>query len=132
MGIVSNQKFKPPKQMYQYFATVTAVHDGDTFKATVDLGFTVKLEQTFRMFGINAPELKGDTKEAAILSRDELRRLILGKRVVIQSYKPDSDMKQEKYGRFLAKVTVDTEYYKSYDVNEHMVINGFAVSYMAE
>lgn len=117
--------------MYQYFATVTAVHDGDTFKATVDCGFTVKVEQTFRMFGINAPELKGETKEVATLSRDELRRLILGKEVVIKSFRPDATLKQEKYGRYLAQVTVEINE-SPYDVNNHMVRTGFAVSYMAD
>ena len=117
--------------MYQYFATVTDVHDGDTFKATVDLGFTVKAEQTFRMFGINAPELKGETKEIAIQSRDELRRLILGKKVIIKSYRPDASLKQEKYGRYLAKVTVEIND-SQYDVNNHMIRIGFAVSYMAD
>ena len=117
--------------MFQYFATVTAVHDGDTFKATVDCGFTVKVEQTFRMFGINAPELKGETKEVATLSRDELRRLILGKNVVIKSFRPDASLKQEKYGRYLAKVTVEVDD-RPYDVNAHMERNGFAISYMAD
>jgi micrococcal nuclease len=126
-----NQKFNPKNTMYQYFAQVTDVHDGDTFKAIVDCGLFIQKKETFRMHGINAPELKGETKEAAILSRDELRRLILGKRVVIQSYKPDTDIKQEKYGRFLAKVTVEIDS-KSYNVNAHMERNGFAVSYMAD
>jgi micrococcal nuclease len=117
--------------MYQYKATVTDVHDGDTFKAIVDLGFFVQKKETFRMYGMNAPELKGDTKEAATKSRDELRDLILGKEVIIKSFRADTSLKQEKYGRFLVKVTVMV-HGVPLDVNAYMVTNGFAVKYLAE
>lgn len=43
-----------PDPAYRYSATVTAVHDGDTFTADVDLGFGVWLrKQTFRLLGCN-------------------------------------------------------------------------------
>lgn len=120
--------------MYEYNAKVTAVHDGDTFKATVDLGFSVLVEQTFRMQGINAPELKGMTMKAGLESRDKLRELILGKEIIIKSFKPDTSLKQEKYGRYLARVYIFDEYSRrfSFDVNTEMIVQGLAVPYMVD
>lgn len=48
--------------MYTYKATVTSVYDGDTFNATVDLGFNISINETFRLFGLNAPEVRGTEK----------------------------------------------------------------------
>ena len=42
--------------MYQYRATITAVYDGDTCTAIVDLGLHVRVEATLRLHGINTPE----------------------------------------------------------------------------
>jgi micrococcal nuclease len=116
--------------MYEYKAKVTDVHDGDTFKATVDLGFSTYAEQTFRMQGINAPELKGNTMQAGIVSRDKLRELIMGKDIIIKSFKPKTSLKQEKYGRYLARVYLENEQNKTFffDVNTEMI--GGAVAYM--
>jgi micrococcal nuclease len=119
--------------MYEYKAKVTGVHDGDTFNATIDLGFTVGVDQTFRMQGINAPELKGLTMMAGTASRDRLRELIMDKQILVRSFKPDTSMKQEKYGRYLAKVFVSEDGGKTFtlDVNKVMVSEGLAVVYMA-
>jgi endonuclease YncB( thermonuclease family) len=42
--------------MYQYIAKVTKITDGDTFHATVDLGFQVNTSLVFRLQGIDTPE----------------------------------------------------------------------------
>lgn len=116
--------------MYQYFAQVTKVTDGDTFDATLDLGFTVEVKQTFRLAKVNAPEKKGVTLEAGLKSKAELERLILGKKVIVHSFKPDTSIKQEKYGRYLAMVVICEGENKGLIVNEHLVQNGYAVAYM--
>jgi endonuclease YncB( thermonuclease family) len=44
---------------YHYSARVIDVHDGDTIRCDIDLGFgkiTLR-NQAFRFFGINAPEI---------------------------------------------------------------------------
>lgn len=86
--------------MYEYVAIIESVHDGDTFRARIDLGFGVWIaNEAFRLTGINAPEL-GTAKGKP--SRDELRRLMpVGSRVVIRTHKDG----REKYGRYLATVT---------------------------
>lgn len=118
--------------MYTYKAVVFDVHDGDTFKAKIDLGFSVGVEETFRMLGINAPELKGETIEQAKKSRDFLRATILNKAVIIESSKPEKRITQEKYGRYLANVFLINEDQTTTSVNALMVRNGFAVPFMVE
>ena len=86
--------------MYYRKAVVTNVVDGDTFDATVDLGFDVFTHQRFRLIGINAPELGTSVGER---SKKALETLFKGKNVVIKSTKPDS------FGRYLADVHLETE-----------------------
>lgn len=40
-----------------YPAAVMSIHDGDTMRVSVDLGFDVATSQNCRVHGINAPEL---------------------------------------------------------------------------
>lgn len=55
----------PDGPVYIYRALATAVHDGDTFTAEVDLGFRVSLKIQVRLQGINAPELHDPAGEPA-------------------------------------------------------------------
>jgi micrococcal nuclease len=86
--------------MYEYRAVVRSVHDGDSIRCDVDLGFGVILrDQPLRVALIDAPELGTDTGRAA---RDYLRQLLpTGCEVVIRTHKD----KREKYGRLLAQIT---------------------------
>lgn len=44
--------------VYEYYLTIKSVHDGDTFKADLDLGFYFTMQDvSVRIYGINAPEL---------------------------------------------------------------------------
>jgi endonuclease YncB( thermonuclease family) len=84
------------KRLYTYAATLRRVIDGDTILARVDLGFRTWILQTFRLRGIDAPEVTcalGQKSKAEVRSRLEPCTCL-----VIKSYK------QEKYGRFLADV----------------------------
>ena len=66
------------EKLYHYRALVTSVWDGDTITATIDLGLYTKKEKVkIRLYGINAPELKGKTLKDARKSRDFLRGLVL-------------------------------------------------------
>lgn len=106
--------------MYEYRAIIRSIHDGDTFRADVDLGFGVWIsDMAFRMNRINAPELvKTDPRGRA--SRDHLASLIpIGSEVIVVTQKD----KEEKYGRMLADVYVDNP---SAAINDIMVEEGFA------
>ena len=89
--------------MYQYWAKVIEVYDGDTITVDIDLGLGVwKHGEKIRLFGLNAPEMRGVDAVAGKKARDYLRELVLNKDVVIDTYKDGKC----KYGRYLAKVSV--------------------------
>lgn len=87
--------------MYRYKAIVTAVYDADTITVDVDLGFRSWLKKVkIRLYGINAPEVRGIERPEGLIARDWLREQILGKPVVVHTYKDSTG----KYGRWLADV----------------------------
>ena len=106
--------------MYVYKAEILSVYDGDTCTAKVSLGFNISIEIKIRLYGINAPEMRGGDKGNGVRSREYLRNLILGKDVIIKTYKD----KTETYGRWLAEIFVDNQ-----SVNNIMVEDGYAVRY---
>lgn len=95
--------------MYQYTARLLypndiekSIYDADTIKIVVDLGFgfTFKLGPC-RLYGINAPEMKGASRDAGVIARDYVRQKLTGvNSFIINSYKDDKD----KYGRYLIDV----------------------------
>ena len=114
------------KVNYIYKAKVISVYDGDTLRVNVDLGFGIENKgntgkgMTLRLFGINAPEMRGKEKEQGKISRDWLRKKILGEEIIIETIKD----KTGKYGRYLANI-----YLKNSDIkiNDLMVKEGLAV-----
>lgn len=107
--------------MYDYAALVVSVFDGDTIRADIDLGLGVwKRHEPLRLFGINAPELRGETMAAGKAARDALRSRILEKYVRVRTIKD----RTEKYGRYLAVITDDLG-----EVNQWLVESGHAVRY---
>lgn len=103
--------------MFQYRATVIRIVDGDTLHLDVDLGFDVRRQDSFRLYGINAPEMSTEEGKAA-------------KVWLAEALKDGVDMvtthkdQREKYGRYLATLWVDGR-----NVNQEMVKAGHAVPY---
>jgi micrococcal nuclease len=106
---------------------VTNIVDGDTFDATVDLGFHATMALRFRMLGIDTPELRprGGTaetraseKKAALAAKSFLSQQIYGKLVNIETAKGDS------FGRWLAEVHLD-----DVNINCLMIEAGHAKKY---
>lgn len=86
--------------MYEYTAIVREVYDGDTVTVDVDLGLCTWLHgQKLRLYGINAPEMRGEQRTAGTVTRDW----------------------------WLADVWAEGQ---RVSVNEQMVNNGLAVSYL--
>tara|TARA_Y100000310_G_C20479200_1_gene713896 strand:+ start:236 stop:589 length:354 start_codon:yes stop_codon:yes gene_type:complete len=107
--------------MYEYRAIVKKVYDGDTITVDIDLGFGVLLQnQKIRLFGLNAPEVRGKFKKEGIISRDNLRLKILNKWVTIKTRKD----KKGKYGRWLGEV-----FTPDLSINNWLVSEGFAQRY---
>ena len=60
--------------LYTYQAKVVGVYDGDTVKVDIDQGFSDwKHDQVLRLYGVNTPELKGDSKEEGTKVRNFVR-----------------------------------------------------------
>jgi endonuclease YncB( thermonuclease family) len=105
--------------VFEYFATVERIVDGDTIDLNVDVGFRIWNRDRFRLYGIDTPE-RGQSGWAEASA--ELARLIpVGSTVRIVTAKPPRD----KYGRWLATIFAG-----DINVNEALVANGFAVVYL--
>lgn len=91
--------------MYQYKATVVKIKDGDTLVLNVDLGLEVSTNQTFRIYGINTPEVIGVEKVAGLKAKKRVEELLfIGTEVTINTFKD----KKEKYGRYLVQIILST------------------------
>lgn len=119
---------------YLYKAYVTDVYDGDTITVDIDLGFwTTIRKQKIRLFGINAPELKGDSRESGLVSKLWLEKMVLGKSIILESIKD----KSEKYGRLLGIIYLETktinegvESITYLNINDKMIESGLAERYL--
>lgn len=111
--------------LYYYCAEVVGVYDGDTCTVDIDLGLRFWAKSIFiRLARINAPEIRGEQREAGLKARDFLRSMILNKSVIIKT----NVNEREKYGRYLAEIWIEQEG-KWINVNDLMVENLFAQYY---
>lgn len=105
-----------------YAAKITSVYDGDTFTATIKLGFNCLIQNAkIRLYGVDTPEIRGVEKEEGIKIRDIVRDLILNKDVILL-YEGKG-----KYGRFLCRVISDR--IKDGDLSSFLLINEYAKPY---
>ncbi|OIP63185.1 MAG: nuclease [Ignavibacteria bacterium CG2_30_36_16] len=110
--------------LYHYKAFVTQVYDGDTVTVDIDLGLHTWMKgEKLRLYRINAPELRGEEKEAGKISRDYLKKLVWKKELVIETIKD----KREKYGRYLAEIWLPLDNGSYMNVNDELVKKGYAV-----
>jgi micrococcal nuclease len=111
---------------YHYSCKVVDIHDGDTIKVDIDLGFGVVLKsQTFRFFGINAPEIHGETKTAGLKTTAYVQQVLADKDIIIESIKDE----KEKFGRWLGKIYyLDGSDWK--DLNQELLDKDLAVKFM--
>lgn len=109
------------ENFYRYKAIITAVYDGDTVTADIDLGFGIWMKgQKLRLVGIDTPELRGEEREQGLIVRDYVRELILDKEVVVETEKDKSG----KYGRWLATIWIEQE-----NLNQRLLDEGLAKEY---
>ena len=110
-------------QLFHYRAHVTAVYDGDTCTADIDLGLGVWLRgEKLRLNRINAPELRGADDAKGKAARDYLKSLVDGKDVLLQTIKD----RREKYGRYLAEIWLEQKDAPPLNVNDALVTAGHA------
>lgn len=103
--------------MYEYKAKIIKVYDGDTVTAVIDLGFNVSITEKVRLYGLDAPEVRGDERPDGLISRDRLRDRILDQDVIIKTQKD----KKGKYGRYIAEIYLEDE-----NINEWLITEGLA------
>ena len=110
---------------YTYRARVIKVVDGDTIDCECDLPFYLKATQRFRLLGIDAPEMRGESREAGIRSKEYLKGLVEGKTCLLTSYKADS------FGRWLADcmLTAELSGIDISDLSQHLIQAGYAKKY---
>ena len=110
--------------MFEYKVKLIKVIDGDTVDLEVDLGFGMKFQERFRLYGIDAPETRTRNKiekAKGMETKAWLRQLLKNNpdSLIIKTHK---DMKG-KFGRYLCEI-----YYskKKININQLMVRTGLA------
>lgn len=101
---------------------VVKVYDGDTITIATRIPNDPTIYRfSVRLLGIDTPEIKTNRtkeKQLAILARDSLSGMIIGKIVQLQN------VSIEKYGRILANVYLD-----DINISQWSIDHGYAVSY---
>ena len=77
--------------------------------------------QRARLLGIQAPEIRGDTRVAGYAAKEALQHLVLDRDVTVRTYKGEP---LGAFSRYLVELVVD-----DVNVNEWMLDHGFAVVY---
>ena len=111
------------KFRYKYKIASIKVYDGDTITVNIDLGFGIWLrKQKIRLYGINAPEVRGKEKQKGIEARDALSGKLCFNLDANNIYLETIKDKKGKYGRWLGIIWIN-----NVNINKWMVKNGYAV-----
>lgn len=100
-------------------AVVVRVKDGDTIVAMVDLGFSVWTKQTFRYYGINAPEKNTAAGRVAQIYMREY--LPPGTKLVLEVIRSPSGKLSRTFDRYVC-----VPHKNNVNVCELMVRKGYA------
>lgn len=110
---------------YIYLAEILNVVDGDTIDIRVDLGFRIYQQMRVRLDGIDAEEKNSTNpyeRASAMKAKARVQELLSTRqKYLIETFKVD------KYGRYLAKVFLDTD--DGASINDVLVSEGLAVAY---
>lgn len=115
-------------KLYYYAALVTDVYDGDTMTVELDLGLGIwRHDQKIRLWRVDTPEVRGESRQEGIRVRDMVRDLVLNKRVLLRTIldKRGQD-RTGKYGRLLGEVLVPNERGALINVNDLLLGLGLA------
>lgn len=118
---------------YEYLTIqVVKIVDADTIDLIVDLGFGVHKQDRFRLFGIDAWEVRGPERPKGLLAKAFFDAQITkayeeGGELVVRTVRATNGRdKQGKYGRYLATIIVVRKDGTRLDLNELLVKEGHA------
>lgn len=118
------KRVEPP---YCYRALVRRVLDGDTVELEIDLGLRTKRIDVCRLYGINAPEVRGPTRDQGLEAAEALQAMVeeYGPELLAYTVRDRGD----KYGRWLVRLVGLDPDGEPIDLNGQMLAGGFAVPY---
>lgn len=116
--------------MFEYYAKVLKVVDGDTIDVMVDLGMGVHRKERLRFARINAWETRGEHKEKGKLAKARVEYFLpVGDKIIIKTQKD----KRGKFGRYLAEIIIPSNEWKEIkedtNLNDLLLKEGHAVLY---
>ena len=116
--------------MFEYYAKLNRVVDGDTIDVEIDLGFGIWHKARVRMMGIDTPESRTrnlEEKALGLASKARLKELLTGRRTKLETSKEGKG----KFGRVLATVwTSDKKGLAEFiNINEALIEEGHARPY---
>lgn len=107
---------------------VVHIVDGDTIDLELDLGFGVKLVERFRLAGIQAPELRRETMEAAraasVWLETNARMLASASKLYVESVKADG------FRRWLGTLLELQNDHTFSSLNQKMINEGIVKPYL--
>jgi hypothetical protein len=130
---------------YDCFGFIPSWYDGDTVKMVCDLGQSVCVgPRNYRLFGIAAPEVRGESRREGLRSKEFLGELIetynlgeypLGYRFLVKTHKLTREQagrvaeKRGKYGRYLVELLGKDGAGRPMHLGNEMIAAGKAESY---
>jgi micrococcal nuclease len=110
--------------IYRFKILNYTVIDGDTIKATLDLGLGISTYEIIRLNGVNAPEVRTKNlieKEAGLKAKQWLiEEMEAAELLVLES----NEFNRGQYGRLIASVVAD-----GVDLNKQIILEGHAKVY---
>jgi endonuclease YncB( thermonuclease family) len=86
--------------IYIYKAELIRVVDGDTVELMIDQGFDTQRKERFRLYGVDAPEMRYEAGKASKKWLWEALQPL--EAIYVQTIQLETKAKRDKYGRFLA------------------------------
>lgn len=94
---------------YIFFGAVAEVHDGDTVRVALDLGFSIFHVVSLRIKDLYCPELTGPERERGEAARDYARSLLpVNTSVTVRTFKTSGGQDVKTFDRYVAEVTLPT------------------------
>ncbi len=130
---------------------VVDIYDGDTFTAIAplvdDVSTRLFAKFRFRLYGIDTPEMKGESLERARAARNRVAQLVLRSRDPVTHHGKLASLfndgitshyawveclseHHDKYGRVIARMYTDPEY--SVCINDILLEEGYASAFMCD